>query len=123
MMGARKRVRIRRAVPESQADLARMFFDSIQERYEDYKRAADENQLPVMRYFTPAGQMVQVLNVKLDRDKGVSWLQGETKSRTTSDLVACDVLVKPQSCQLLLELLTFAEPQPEQERPQIGFVR
>jgi hypothetical protein len=110
-------------MPESQADLVQMFFDSIQERYADYKRAAEENQLAVMRYFTPAGQMVQVLNVKLDRDRGVLWLQGETISRSTGALVPCDVLVQPQSCQIQLELLTFDEPQPEQEKPKLGFIR
>lgn len=110
-------------MPESQADLVQKYFDSIQERYEDYKREAKENQLAVLRYFTPAGQTVRVLNVKLDRDRGVLWLQGETISTSTAELVPCDVLVHPQSCQLQLELLTFDEPQPEQEKPKIGFVR
>ncbi len=110
-------------MPDSQADLAQRFFDSIQERYGDYQRASKENQLAVMRYFNPSGQMVRVLHVKLDRDRGALWLQGETISRSTGVLVPCDVLVQPQSCEIQLELLTFDEPQPEKEKPKIGFIK
>ncbi len=108
------------ALIKDAATNARDYFDTIRRRYNEYQAAAQDNQLAIMRYYTPAGHEIRVLHVTLYEDSGTLLLRGEYLG-SGGQLAPCDVVIQPQSAQLLITLATFSEPPREPERQRIGF--
>ncbi len=107
-------------VSENHAANARDYFGTVRRRYEEYQAHAGENQLAMIRHYTPAGQEVRVLNVGLNEGSGTLLLRGEFLGPGGA-LAPCDVVVQPQSANLVITLVTFAEEPPEPERRPVGF--
>lgn len=105
---------------ENHSSNAQDYFDTVRRRYEEYQEHAGENQLAMMRHYTPAGQEVRVLNVGLYEGSGTLLIRGEFLGPGGA-LAPCDVVVQPQSAQLVITLATFAESTPEPERRPVGF--
>lgn len=98
----------------AKGSLAADYFRVIERRYKEFQSAAKENQIAVMRYYTPRGEEIRVVNVS--RHKGEETLLFEGVDQSDN---YCDVVVQPQSAQIILRLLTLQEPEPE--RKPIGF--
>jgi hypothetical protein len=70
----------------------------------------------VIKCYTPSGEEIHVINVRLYTGAETLLVQGADRQGN-----ACDVIVQPQSVQLVLKLITLPEPTPE--RPTVGFIR
>jgi len=103
-------------------DAAQNYWETVRERYEEFRDAAGPNQIAVMRYYTPAGEEIRVGTLQLHTATGTLLVQGDIAIPDTQGPgIPCDIIVHPYSCQLVLKLLTLAEPPPE--KPTIGFIR
>ncbi len=71
---------------------------------------------PVIRCYTPRGEEIRVVNVRLYTGTETLLLQGVDQQGNS-----CDVIVQPQSAQLVLKLITPHEPVPEPQRKPVEF--
>jgi hypothetical protein len=88
------------------SELAQDYFDTVRERYNEFRSSAHENQTAVMRYYTFAGDEVRVGNVQLRAGSGTLLIQGDTLG-PDGEKIPCDVIVQPPSAHLVLRLHTF----------------
>lgn len=101
-------------------EYARAYFNTVRERYEEYRAAAREDQIAVMRYYTPAGEEIRVAHVTLDQRYGMLLIRGDDGvSGQIGD--PCDVITSPQSAQVVIRLISRVGESAELERSPIGF--
>jgi hypothetical protein len=91
------------------ASRAKDYFRALERRYKEFQNAAKENQIAVMRYYTPTGAMIRVANVSRYLDEETILMQGEDE-----DGNPCDVVVQPENAQVVLKLITDRDVESEQ---------
>ncbi len=80
------------------------YFDMLHERYEEFRAAAPDEQIAVMRCYTYAGHEIRVGHVYLYEEYGTLLIQGDD-GQGNQPGNPCDVIVHPQSAQVVLKLL------------------
>jgi hypothetical protein len=96
-------------------DYGKNFLNTIRNQYELLRGQAKENQVAVLRYHSPAGQVIRVTQVSLYRGSNTLILYGDDGNNP------CIVLTQAQSAQLILKIIPTSEaPEPERRKP-IGF--
>jgi hypothetical protein len=92
--------------------LAEDYFRALERRYKEFQAEAKENQIAVMRYYTPKGDEIRIANVSRYRGEETILLHGDIKG-DDGTRNPCDVVVQPQNTQVLLMLIAREEPEPE----------
>ena len=91
------------------------FFNNIRREYDALRRNKEANQVAVMRYHSPAGEVIYVTQVSLYENSNALLLYG-------SDGVSpCVVVAQAQSAQIIMKLITPNESTPEHERQAVRF--
>ncbi len=86
------------------------FFDAVRREYTDLRRQAAEDQVPIMRYHSPAGEEINVARVSLDHTTDTLIFYGDDGSNH------CVVLAQAHSVQLVLKIVP-ASAEPAERHP------
>jgi hypothetical protein len=96
------------------------YYNMLRQRYEEFRAAARDDQIAVMRYYAHGGPEIRIAHVYLYDEYGSLLIQGDD-GRGPQPGNPCDVVVHPQSAQVVLRLLPREEAPVEAERRPIGF--
>jgi hypothetical protein len=91
-------------------------YNNIRREYDALRRKAKVNQVAVMRYYSPAGEVIHVNQVSLyDKNSNSLLIYGD------DGVHGCVIVTPAQSAQIIMKLLTLDESTPEHERQPVGF--
>lgn len=94
------------------------YFRALERRYKEFQHAAEENQMAVMRCYTPAGEEIRIANVSRYADEETILLQGEDEDKNP-----CDIVIQPQNVQVVLKLVVLDNLDSEQPNPESKLVK
>jgi hypothetical protein len=120
-MGAKEKAEERRMqVGDRQRTDANDYFDMLRGRYEEFREAAPDDQLAVMRYYTYAGHEIRVGHVYLYEGYTTLLIQGDD-GQGDQPGNPCEVIVHPHSAQVVLRYLPREGEYFEGDRRPVGF--
>jgi hypothetical protein len=111
---------IRRELPQRVSvtnwpNFGQNLYNNIRREYDALRRNAKADQVAVMRYHSPAGEVIYVNQVSLSENSNSLLIYGD------DGVNGCVVVAPAQSAQIIMKLLTPDESTPEHERRQVGF--
>jgi|SRR5829696_4057164 len=98
-------------------NLTQDYLQTLQRRYNALRAVSEEDQAVIILYHSPSGKVLQVDSVTAYRGWQTMVIVG-----TDSDNTYYEVIVQPQSAQLVLELASPPESTAELERRPVGFL-
>lgn len=96
------------------------YHNMLRLRYEQFREAASDDQIAVMRYYAHGGPEIRIAHVLLYEEYNSLLILGDD-GRGPQPGNPCDVVVHPQNTQIVLRLLPREEAPFEAERRPIGF--
>ena len=90
-------------------------YNNIRREYAALRRKAEANQVAVMRYHSPAGEVIYVSQVSLYENSNSLLIYGD------DGVNGCVIVAPAQSAQIIMKLITPNESTPEHQRRQVGF--
>jgi hypothetical protein len=91
------------------------FYNNIRREYAALRRSAEADQVAVMRYHSPAGEVIYVSQVSLYENSNALLIYG-------SDGVSpCVVVATAQSAHIIMKLITPDETTAQHERRPVAF--